>query len=41
VIFSWGGILIGPPLFDLLLDVGDSYRLAWLGLAAIAPWSWP
>jgi MFS family permease len=36
VIFSWGGILIGPPLFGLLLDVTDSYRLAWLALAAIA-----
>jgi sugar phosphate permease len=36
VIFSWGGILIGPPLFGLLLDVTDSYRLAWLALAATA-----
>ena len=36
VIFSWGGILIGPPLFGLLLDVTDSYRLAWLSLAATA-----
>jgi len=36
VIFSWGGILIGPPLFGLLLDVTDSYGLAWLALAAVA-----
>lgn len=36
VVFSWGGILIGPPLFGLLLDVTDSYRLAWLALAATA-----
>jgi ACS family hexuronate transporter-like MFS transporter len=36
VIFSWGGILIGPPLFGLLLDITDSYRLPWLGLAATA-----
>jgi sugar phosphate permease len=36
VIFSWGGILIGPPLFGLLLDVTDSYGLAWLALSATA-----
>ena len=36
VIFSWGGILIGPPLFGLLIDVTDSYRSAWLALAATA-----
>jgi MFS family permease len=36
VIFSWGGILVGRPLFGLLLDVTDSYRLAWLALAALA-----
>jgi MFS family permease len=36
VIFSWGGILVGPPLFGVLLDVTDSYRLAWLALAATA-----
>jgi MFS family permease len=36
VIFAWGGILIGPPLFGLVLDVTDSYRLPWLALAATA-----
>jgi ACS family hexuronate transporter-like MFS transporter len=36
VIFSWGGILVGPPLFGLLLHVTDSYRTAWLALAAAA-----
>ena len=36
VIFAWGGILIGPPLFGLLVDLTDSYRLAWLALAAAA-----
>lgn len=36
VIFAWGGILIGPPLFGLVLSVADSYRVAWLALAATA-----
>jgi len=36
VIFAWGGILVGPPLFGLLLDVTDSYGLAWLALAVAA-----
>ena len=36
VIFSWGGVLVGPPLFGLLLDLTDSYRLAWLALAVTA-----
>jgi MFS family permease len=36
VIFSWGGVLVGPPVFGLLLEAADSYRLAWLMLAAIA-----
>jgi len=36
VIFSWGGILVGAPLFGLLLHVTDSYRGAWLALAAVA-----
>lgn len=33
VIFSWGGVLVGPPLFGLLLHATDSYRVAWLVLA--------
>lgn len=36
VIFSWSGVLIGPPLFGLLLHATDSYRVAWLVLAADA-----
>lgn len=36
VIFSWGGVLVGPPLFGLALHATDSYRLAWLALAAVA-----
>jgi sugar phosphate permease len=36
VIFSWGGVLIGPPLFGLVLHATDSYRVAWLVLAAAA-----
>jgi MFS transporter, ACS family, hexuronate transporter len=36
VIFAWGGVLVGPPVFGLLLDLTDTYRLAWLVLAAIA-----
>jgi sugar phosphate permease len=36
VIFSWGGVLIGPPLFGLVLHATDSYRVAWLALAAAA-----
>ena len=36
VIFSWGGVLIGPPLFGIVLHATDSYRVAWLVLAAAA-----
>jgi MFS transporter, ACS family, aldohexuronate transporter len=36
VIFSWGGILVGPPIFGVLLHVTDSYRAAWLVLATTA-----
>jgi len=36
VIFSWGGVLIGPPLFGIVLHVTDSYRVAWLVLAVAA-----
>jgi len=36
VIFAWGGILIGPLLFGLLLEATDSYRAAWLVLAVDA-----
>jgi predicted MFS family arabinose efflux permease len=36
VVFSWGGVLVGPPLFGLLLEAADSYRLPWLVLTALA-----
>jgi MFS transporter, ACS family, aldohexuronate transporter len=36
VIFLWGGILVGAPLFGFLLDLTDSYEFAWLALAASA-----
>jgi MFS transporter, ACS family, hexuronate transporter len=36
VIFAWGGVLVGPPLFGLLLHATDSYRAGWLALAAAA-----
>jgi MFS family permease len=36
VIFSWGGVLIGPPLFGLLLHATDSYHVAWIALAVVA-----
>jgi sugar phosphate permease len=36
VIFAWGGVLLGPPLFGALLEATDSYRTGWLALAALA-----
>lgn len=33
VVFSWGGVLVGPPLFAALLQVTNSYRVAWSVLA--------
>ena len=33
---SGGGILVGPPIFGLLLHLTDSYRGPWLVLAATA-----
>lgn len=36
VIFAWGGVLVGPPLFGLVLQATDSYRVAWLALAVAA-----
>jgi MFS family permease len=29
---AWSGILVGPPLFGLLLEVSGGYRLPWLAL---------
>jgi ACS family hexuronate transporter-like MFS transporter len=36
VIFAWGGVLIGPPLFGALVQATDSYRIGWLGLSVLA-----
>lgn len=36
VIFAWGGVLMGPPLFGALVELTDSYRMAWLALTALA-----
>jgi sugar phosphate permease len=34
--FAWSGVLVGPPLFGLLVDRTGSYTPPWLGLSAIA-----
>jgi ACS family hexuronate transporter-like MFS transporter len=36
VIFAWGGVLLGPPLFGALVEATDSYRAGWLALTALA-----
>jgi len=36
VIFAWGGVLLGPPLFGALVEATDSYRFGWFGLSAMA-----
>jgi len=36
VIFAWGGVLVGPPLFGALVDATDSYRIGWLCLSLLA-----
>jgi sugar phosphate permease len=36
VIFAWGGVLVGPPLFGVLVEATDSYQIGWLGLSALA-----
>lgn len=36
VIFAWGGVLIGPPLFGALVEATDSYRLGWFSLSVMA-----
>jgi ACS family hexuronate transporter-like MFS transporter len=36
VIFAWGGVLVGPPLFGLLVEATNSYRIGWFGLSALA-----
>lgn len=36
VIFAWGGVLVGPPLFGALVEAAGSYRAGWLALAALS-----
>lgn len=36
VVFAWGGVLIGPPLFGLAVDATGAYRVPWLVLAALS-----
>ncbi len=36
VIFAWGGVLVGPPLFGLVVEATDSYRIGWFGLSVLA-----
>jgi sugar phosphate permease len=48
VVFAWGGVLFGPPLFGYIVDATNSYTVSWLLLAALAvvvaavlPWPKP
>ena len=36
VMFAWGGVLLGPPIFGVVVDATDSYRVAWLGLVVLS-----
>ena len=36
VAFAWSGVLVGPPLFGLMLELTGTYTAPWLVLAAIA-----
>jgi len=36
VAFAWSGVLVGPPVFGLVVDHTGSYTWPWLGLAAVA-----
>jgi MFS family permease len=35
VAFAWSGVLVGPPVFGLLVDHTGSYAWPWLGLAGV------
>jgi ACS family hexuronate transporter-like MFS transporter len=35
VAFAWSGVLVGPPVFGLLVDRTGSYAWPWLALAAV------
>ncbi|MBI2204304.1 MAG: MFS transporter [Candidatus Rokubacteria bacterium] len=48
VIFSWSGVLVGPPLFGVVVQMTDGYVAPWLVLAgiglvvaAVLPWPKP
>jgi sugar phosphate permease len=48
VTFAWSGVLVGPPLFGLMLDATGGYTLPWLLLASVTlvvaltlPWPRP
>jgi ACS family hexuronate transporter-like MFS transporter len=34
-VFAWGGVLVGPPLFGVLLEATDDYAWPWLALALV------
>jgi MFS family permease len=36
VAFAWSGVLVGPPVFGLLLESTGTYAWPWLALAAVA-----
>ncbi|PYM11593.1 MAG: hypothetical protein DMD81_26440 [Candidatus Rokuibacteriota bacterium] len=36
VMFAWSGVLVGPPLFGLLLEASGGYAVPWLTLVAVA-----
>jgi len=35
VAFAWSGVLVGPPLFGVLLETTGGYTVPWLALSAI------
>lgn len=48
VAFAWSGVLVGPPIFGLVVDRTGSYAWPWLGLACVGvvvavtlPWPAP
>ena len=36
VAFAWSGVLVGPPVFGLLLQWTGSYAYPWLALSVVA-----
>jgi MFS transporter, ACS family, hexuronate transporter len=36
VAFAWSGVLVGPPVFGLVLEATGGYAIPWLALAAIS-----